>query len=136
MAVHPIEERYGTTEMRAVWSERNRFSCIVRAEVALAKAEAAHGLIPAAAAVEIDAKAHGASLERAKEIEAEISHDMMAIVRAVSEVSGESGRWVHYGATSNDILDTATGLQLAQSLDLYDAKLRKLLAVLLKRSAE
>jgi adenylosuccinate lyase len=40
MAVHPIEERYGTAEMRAVWSEKNRFSCIVRAEVALAKAEA------------------------------------------------------------------------------------------------
>ena len=136
MAVHPIEERYGTTEMRAVWSEENRFSCIVRAEVALAKAEATHGMIPAAAAAEIDTKARGASLERAKEIEAEISHDMMAIVRAVSEVSGESGRWVHYGATSNDILDTATGLQLGQSLDLYDAKLRKLLAVLLKRSAE
>ncbi|MGD0080471.1 MAG: adenylosuccinate lyase [Methanoregula sp.] len=136
MAVHPIEERYGTTEMRAVWSEQNRFSCIVRAEVALAKAEATHGMIPAAAALEIEAKAYGASLERAREIENEISHDMMAIVRAVSEVSGESGRWVHYGATSNDILDTATGLQLGQSLDLYDAKLRKLLAVLLKRSAE
>jgi adenylosuccinate lyase len=40
MAVHPIEERYGTKEMRAVWSEKNRFSCIVRAEVALARAEA------------------------------------------------------------------------------------------------
>ena len=136
MAVHPIEERYGTTEMRAVWSEKNRFSCIVRVEVALAKAEATHGMIPAAAALEIEAKAYGASLERAKEIETEISHDMMAIVRAISEVSGESGRWVHYGATSNDILDTATGLQLGQCLDLYDAKLRKLLAVLLKRSDE
>ena len=109
----------------------------MRVEVALAKAEATHGMIPAAAALEIEAKAYGASLERAKKIETEISHDMMAIVRAVSEVSGESGRWVHYGATSNDILDTATGLQLGQCLDLYDAKLRKLLAgVLLKRSAE
>jgi adenylosuccinate lyase len=43
MAVHPIEERYGTAEMRAVWSEQNRFSCIVAAEVALAKAQARHG---------------------------------------------------------------------------------------------
>ena len=118
----PIEERYGTTEMRTVWSEKNRFSCIVRVEVALAKAEATHGKIPAAAALEIEAKAYGASLERAKEIETEISHDMMAIVRAVSEVSGESGRWVHYGATSNDILDTATGLQLGQCLDLSRCK--------------
>jgi adenylosuccinate lyase len=136
MAVHPIEERYGTTEMRAVWSEKNRFSCVVAAEVALAKAEAHHGMIPAAAAVEISEKAHNASLERAKAIELEISHDMMAIVKAISEVTGESGRWVHYGATSNDLLDTATGLQLKQTLDLIDQKLRQLLKILLKRSAE
>jgi adenylosuccinate lyase len=136
MAVHPIEERYGTKEMRAVWSEKNRFSCIVSIEVALAKAEAHHGMIPAAAATEISEKAHDASLERAKAIELEISHDMMAIVKAISEVSGDSGRWVHYGATSNDILDTATGLQLGQTLDLIDEKLRTLLTVLLKRAEE
>jgi adenylosuccinate lyase len=136
MAVHPIEERYGTKEMRAIWSETNRFSCVVSAEVALAKAEAHHGMIPAAAAIEIDKNAHNASLERAKAIELEISHDMMAIVKAVSEVCGDSGRWVHYGATSNDILDTATGLQLGQTLDLIGTKLRKLLAVLLRRSEE
>jgi adenylosuccinate lyase len=136
MAVHPIEERYGTTEMRAVWSEKNRFSCVVAAEVALAKAEAHHGMIPAAAAVEISEKAHNASIERAKAIELEISHDMMAIVKAISEVTGESGRWVHYGATSNDLLDTATGLQLKQTLDLIDQKLRHLLGILLKRSDE
>jgi adenylosuccinate lyase len=136
MAVHPIEERYGTKEMRAVWSEKNRFLCVVSAEVALAKAEAHHGMIPAAAAVEISEKAHNASLERAKQIEIEISHDMMAIVKSISEVTGESGRWAHYGATSNDILDTATGLQLGQTLDLLDTKLRHLLSVLLKRAEE
>jgi len=47
MAVHPIEERYGTAEMRTVWSEQNRFSCIVAAEVALAQAQARYGMIPA-----------------------------------------------------------------------------------------
>jgi adenylosuccinate lyase len=136
MAVHPIEERYGTAEMRAVWSEKYRFSCIVAAEVALAKAEASQGMIPATAAIEIDNHAKEASLERAKAIELEISHDMMAIVKAISEVCGDSGRWVHYGATSNDILDTATGLQLKKALDLIDEKLRKLLGVLLRRSEE
>ena len=134
MAVHPIEERYGTPEMRAVWSEKNRFATIVAAEVALAKAEAAHGMIPAGAADAIEQYAPSASLERAKAIELEISHDMMAIVKAISEVSGDAGRWVHYGATSNDILDTATALQLSQSLNLIDRKLRILLGVLLKRS--
>ena len=53
-----------------------------------------------------------ATIERAKEIEEEISHDMMAMVKAIAEECGESGRWVHYGATSNDMLDTATGLQV------------------------
>ena len=136
MAVHPIEERYGTSEMRAVWSEKNRFTCIVKAEVALAQAEARHGMIPPAAAGEISKTAHHASLERAKEIEAEISHDMMAIVKSIAEVTGDAGRWVHYGATSNDILDTATALQLNESLDLIDTKLRRLLGVLLKRADE
>ena len=136
MAVHPIEYRYGTAEMRKVWSEENRFSCVVAVEAALAQAEAAEGMIPAEAAAEIAKNAPRASLARAKEIEEEINHDMMAIVKAVSEVCGESGRWVHYGATSNDILDTATGLQLAQALDLIDAKLRKLLGVLLRRADE
>ncbi|MFZ0004515.1 MAG: adenylosuccinate lyase [Methanoregula sp.] len=136
MAIHPIENRYGTPEMRAVWSEENRFACVVAVESALAQAEAAQGMIPVEAAGEIAKNAQGASLSRAKAIEEEISHDMMAIVKAISEVCGESGRWVHYGATSNDILDTATGLQLAQALDLIDAKLRKLLGVLVRRSEE
>jgi adenylosuccinate lyase len=136
MAVHPIEERYGTPEMRAVWSEKTRFACVVAVEVALAKAEATHGMIPAAAAEEISRHAKKASLERAKAIEQEISHDMMAMVKAISEVCGDAGRWVHYGATSNDILDTATGLQLGQALSLIDKKLRLLLEVLIKRSEE
>ena len=121
MAVHPIEERYGTAEMRAVWSEENRFSCIVAAEVALAKAQARYGTIPAADADAIAANARTASPARAKEIEAEIGHDMMAIVKAIADVCGEAGRWVHYGATSNDILDTATALQLKQALNLLTA---------------
>ncbi|MGB7993400.1 adenylosuccinate lyase [Methanoregula sp.] len=136
MAIHPIENRYGTPEMRAVWSEENRFACIVAVESALAQAEAAQGMIPVEAAEDIAKHAPEASLSRAKAIEGEISHDMMAIVKAISEVCGESGRWVHYGATSNDILDTATGLQLAQALDLIDTKLRKLLGVLVRRAEE
>ena len=136
MPVHPIEERYGTDQMRAVWSEENRFSCIVAAEAALARAEAAHGMIPQADADAIAAHAAKATLVRAKEIEAEINHDMMAIVRAISEVCGDSGRWVHYGATSNDILDTATGLQLMQATVLLDEKLRMLLSALLDRAGE
>jgi adenylosuccinate lyase len=136
MPIHPIEFRYGTPEMKEIWGENTRFECIVASEVALAKACAAHGLIPAAAAEAIGAHAPCATLARAKEIEEEINHDMMAIVKAISEQCGDAGRWVHFGATSNDILDTATGLQLRGSMDLLDTKLRRLLWVLLKRSEE
>ncbi|MEI7433043.1 MAG: adenylosuccinate lyase [Methanomicrobiales archaeon] len=136
MAVHPIEYRYGTKEMRHTWGEENRFNCIIAAEIALARAEAAHDMIPSMAADEIERCAKNAKLSRAKEIEEEISHDMMAIVKSISEECGGSARWVHYGATSNDMLDTATGLQLQQSLDLVDIKLKKLLNVLLTRSSE
>ena len=89
------------------WSEKYRFACVVAADGALAKAEAAHGMILPEAAAGIEEHAPVESLERAKAIELEISHDMMAIVKAIAEVCGDSGRWVHYGATSNDMLDNA-----------------------------
>lgn len=136
MAIHPIDFRYGTPEMRAVWSEENRFAAIVKSEIALAKAQAKHGMIPPEASEEIAARAKEASLERAREIEDEINHDMMAIVRAITEVCGESGRWIHYGATSNDILDTATGIQVKESLLLIEVKLKRLLGVLIERAGE
>jgi adenylosuccinate lyase len=136
MAIHPIEFRYGTSAMREIWGEEHRFRCIVAAEVGLAKAEAACGMIPEEAAETIEQKAETASLERAKEIEAEISHDMMAIVKALAEVCGEAGAWVHFGATSNDMLDTATGLQVKASLKLIEEGLKELLSVLLKRAEE
>jgi adenylosuccinate lyase len=136
MAIHPIDYRYGTPEMRAIWSEENRFRCIVRAEVALSLAEARCGLVPEDAAAAIEQHADEASLMRAKEIEAEINHDMMAVVKAMAEVSGDAGKWIHLGATSNDILDTATGLQLKGSLALIEGKLCRLLKVLLRRSRE
>jgi adenylosuccinate lyase len=136
MAIHPIDSRYGTPGMRAVWTEEHRFACMLRAEAALAGAEAACGLIPAKDAKAIARGTRRASLDRAKEIEAEIHHDLMAVVKALSEVSGEAGRWVHFGATSNDILDTATGLQLKESLALLEEKLLLLLAVLLRRAKE
>ena len=136
MAIHPIEFRYGTPEMKQVFSEEHRFRCIIDAEIALAKAEGALGMIPQKDAEIIAKKAHDASLERSKEIEDEIHHDMMAVVRAVSEVCGDAGRWIHYGATSNDILDTATGLQLRDALIILEEKLKKLLEVLLNRAEE
>jgi adenylosuccinate lyase len=134
MAIHPIDYRYGTSEMRGIWSEEHRFTCLVRAEIALAHAEAEVGIIPAEDAKKIEQNALFASLIRAKEIETEINHDTMAMIKAISEVCGDAGRWVHYGATSNDILDTATGLQLKDAFDALEKKLVTLVAVLLNRA--
>ena len=136
MQIHPIDFRYGTPEMKTVWSEENRFCCVVSAETALVSALASCGIIPAADANAVSSHAHEATLARAKEIEAEIGHDLMGMVKALSEVCGEAGRYVHFGATSSDILDTATGLQLKQALDILDAKLEGFLAVLLERAEE
>jgi adenylosuccinate lyase len=122
--------------MRKIWGEEHRFTCIVAVEVALVRAEAIHGLVPRESAEEIARCAQMATLERAREIENEIGHDMMAIVRAISEVCGDAGGWIHYGATSNDILDTATGLQVKDSLTLIEEKLLDLLRVLLDRSEQ
>jgi len=122
--------------MKTIFGEDHRLSCIIKAEVALAQAEGTIGMIPEADAAAIAAMADKTSLQRVKEIEDEIHHDMMAVVRAISEVCGPAGRWVHYGATSNDILDTATGLQIRDALDILETKIKVLLKILLTRAKD
>lgn len=132
MAIHPIEYRYGTEEMKFVWSEANRLDKLMMVEAALAKAEADISLIPKKAAEIISASTSLVELDRVKEIEDEIHHDMMAVVLGISEKCPEdAGKWVHFGATSNDILDTATGLQLKEAVQVLEDKMQKLLDVLL-----
>ncbi|WP_342304599.1 adenylosuccinate lyase [Methanolobus sp. ZRKC5] len=132
MAIHPIEYRYGTDEMKFVWSEVNRLEKVMKAEAALARAEADIGLIPKEAADIIEASIGSVELERVKEIEDEIHHDMMAVVIAMSEKCAEDAdKWVHFGATSNDMLDTATGLQLKDAVKILEDKIHTLLDVLL-----
>ncbi|WP_321420545.1 adenylosuccinate lyase [uncultured Methanomethylovorans sp.] len=132
MAIHPIEYRYGTEEMKFVWSEANRLDKLMMVEAALAKAEADIGLIPKNAAEIISASTSLVELDRVKEIEDEIHHDMMAVVIGISEKCPEdAGKWVHFGATSNDILDTATGLQLKEAVKVLEDKMYKLLDVLI-----
>jgi len=136
MAIHPIEFRYGTPEMKALWSEEFRLRCLFRVEAALALAEEEAGIIPPGSAQQIALAAERASPERAKQIEDEIGHDMMAVVLALAEACPGSGEWIHLGATSNDILDTATGLQIKASLEVLETKIKRLLTVLLERAVE
>jgi adenylosuccinate lyase len=122
MAIHPIEFRYGTSEMKQVWSEESKLIKLLQAEAALARAEADIGMIPGDAADTIAAALDCVKLERVNEIEDEIHHDMMAVVMAMSEQCGTAGKWVHFGATSNDMLDTQLALQIKESIALLRSK--------------
>jgi adenylosuccinate lyase len=122
MAIHPIEFRYGTAEMKQVWSEESKLLKLLQVEAALARAEADVGMIPGDAADTIAAAVDSVKLERVNEIEDEIHHDMMAVVMALSEQCGDAGKWVHFGATSNDMLDTQLALQIKQSIALLRSK--------------
>lgn len=137
MPVLPIDTgRYGTTEMLRVFDEASRVQKMLSVEAALALAHADVGNIPRAAAEEIAAKAstEHVKVERIKAIEKEIKHDVAALVRALAEQCGESGGYVHLGATSYDIVDTANALQMKEAVALIEEKLLRLKALLKKNA--
>ncbi|MCE7699232.1 MAG: adenylosuccinate lyase, partial [Methanobacterium paludis] len=110
MAIHPIEYRYNTEEMRKVWEADNKLQKMLEVEAALADAEAQLNIIPKEAADEIKSKASTKYVksERVSEIEMQTHHDIASIVKALAEVcEGDAGEYVHFGATSNDIIDTS-----------------------------
>ena len=119
----PLDYRYGKDEMKAVFSEDSRLQFQMDVEAALAAAHASLGTISKKDAAEIKriANLDHVSLDRVKEIEKETRHDVMAMVKAMTEqCRGEAGKYVHLGATSNDIVDTATALQIKAALDIID----------------
>ncbi len=139
MPILPIDTgRYGSPEMRRIFDEEKRLERMLEVEAALAWAHGQVGDIPKRDAAKIVEKASTkfVKLKRVKEIEDEIRHDVMALVRALAEVCGPSGAYVHLGATSSDILDTATALQLKEALKLIEERLSDLELVLLARTEQ
>jgi len=137
LPILPIDTgRYGTPEMRRVFEEENRVQKMLDVEAALAWAHADVGNIPRRDAERIMAAASlkHVKLERIKEIEREIKHDVMALVKALAEASGPSGAYVHLGATSYDIVDTATALQLKEALELIERRLNDFEKVLMEKA--
>jgi adenylosuccinate lyase len=118
--------------MKAVFSEENKLRTQLLVEAALARAHAEMGNITNADAARITSKAdlNHVKLERVKEIEKKTRHDVMAMVRALSEQSGTAGKYVHLGATSNDIIDTATAIQIRSALDMLEGDVKTLLKTL------
>jgi adenylosuccinate lyase len=139
MPVHPIEFRYSYPEMYGVFTEEAKLQKWLDVEVALAWAHAQLGTIPEEAAEEIARKGKVGivKLDRVKEIDREIHHDLMAMVRAFTEVcDGDAGKYIHLGATSYDTEDTALALQLRDALAIIEGDLRELLRVLLKQAED
>jgi len=137
MPVHPIEFRYSYPEMYCIFTEETKLQCWLEVEAALAWAHAKLGTIPRAAAEEIALKAKVGivKVERVKKIEEETRHDLLAMVYALQEVcEGDAGGYIHLGATSYDIEDTALALQLRKATDVLEGDLKALLGVLLDKA--
>ncbi|MFO1533739.1 MAG: lyase family protein [Thermoplasmatota archaeon] len=135
--VCPLDFRYGRAEMKALWTEEARLRYLLRVEAALAQAHAATGTIPKDAAKRLAKVAASGKVtpKRVAAIEAEIKHDLMAVVKAMTEVAGaEDGRFIHLGATSYDIIDTANSLQFRDAMQLLREGLRKLRDALLRQA--
>jgi adenylosuccinate lyase len=132
--VCPLDFRYGRKEIKKIFEEERKLQYLLDVEAALARAHAKVGNIPDEAAKEITKKASTkhVKLNRVKEIERETKHDIMALTIALKEVcEGNAGRYIHLGATSYDIVDTANALQFAAATDLISKEMKDLRGTLL-----
>ncbi len=128
-------ERYTLPEMGAIWTEENKFRKWLDVEVAACQANAEAGNIPIEA-VEVIRQKAAFSVERIHELEKTLDHDVIAFTTNLAENIGGEARWVHYGLTSSDVVDTANGLLLVDAGDLIIAKLQALSDVLKRRAFE
>ena len=139
LPILPIDTgRYGTPEMRKIFEEETRVQKMLDVEAALAWAHAEVGNIPREDAEKIAATASTkyVKLSRVKEIEREIKHDIASLVKALAEACGPSGAYVHLGATSYDIVDTATALQLKEALELIEKRLNNFEKILMEKALQ
>jgi adenylosuccinate lyase len=132
--------RYTRPEMGRIWSDQNKFQQWLEVELAASEALAERGVVPAEAARLL--RAHAAfDVARIFEIEREVKHDVIAFTTAVSEKmaaagQAEASRWLHYGLTSNDVVDTAQALQIRQASAILLADLERLRPTLKRRALE
>src|SRR5436309_4497482 len=132
--------RYTRPEMGRIWSDQNRFQQWLEVELAASEALAVLGVVPPEAARLLRAHA-GFDVERIHEIEREVKHDVIAFTTSVAETMASAGhaeasRWLHYGLTSNDVVDTAQALVLQQASAILVRGLESLREVLKRRALE
>ena len=128
-------ERYTLPEMGAVWSQQNKFQKWLDVEIAVCEVHAEDGTIPSDAVGEIRSKA-AFTVERINEIEKTTDHDVIAFTTNLAENIGPSARFVHYGLTSSDVVDTANALLLKDACDILLKKVDALMEVLKRRAIE
>ncbi|KAF1304743.1 MULTISPECIES: adenylosuccinate lyase [Enterococcus] len=128
-------ERYTRPEMGKIWTEENRFQAWLEVEILADEAWAELGEIPKEDVKKIREKA-SFDPQRIAEIEQETRHDVVAFTRAVSESLGEERKWVHYGLTSTDVVDTAYGYLIKQANDLLRADLQRFTAIIAEKAKE
>jgi adenylosuccinate lyase len=133
-------DRYTRPEMGAIWSEENKYRAWLEVELATAEALAVTNEVPAEAA-QLLRKHAGFTAARIREIERDVRHDVIAFTTAVSESMaaaghGEASRWLHYGLTSNDVVDTAQALQIRSASEIITKGINKLADSLKTRAFE
>ncbi|WP_354680426.1 adenylosuccinate lyase [Macrococcoides caseolyticum] len=126
-------ERYSREEMSNIWTEQNRFEAWLEVEILASEAWAELGYIPKEDVKLIRQNAR-VDVERAKEIEKETRHDVVAFTRQVSETLGEEKKWVHYGLTSTDVVDTALSYVIKQANDIIEKDLERFIEVLKQKA--
>lgn len=127
--------RYTRPEMGRIWSDENKFRMWLRVEIAASETLAESGLVPKSAAIAIRERGDF-DLARIQSLEAEVKHDVIAFTTAVAEKIGEESRWLHFGLTSNDVVDTAQALQIHEASTLIRSDFEKLREVLKRRALE
>lgn len=128
-------ERYSRPQMTAIWTEENKFNAYLEVEILAAEAWSELGVIPAGDIRLLREKA-AFNVDRIHEIEETTHHDVVAFTRAVSESLGEERKWVHYGLTSTDVVDTANGYLIRQANAILREDLKELEKVLAERALE
>jgi len=124
-----VIDRYALPELREIFSEQRKLELWLRIELLAVEALNRDGIVPDADWERIRGSAGSVDAERMREIEQESQHDVIAFVRSVSERLGSEGRWLHFGLTSSDLLDTATAVQLRDATSFVERELRRLLEI-------
>ncbi|WP_020619108.1 adenylosuccinate lyase [Paenibacillus daejeonensis] len=128
-------ERYSRPEMRAIWTEQNKFQAWLEVELCACEAWAELGVIPKEDVEALRSKA-SFDIDRISEIELETRHDVIAFTRAVSETVGPERKWVHYGLTSTDVVDTANGYLLRQANEILQRDIEQFIEILKNKAIE